>query len=248
MRPHIPFLDTAAMTWTEVQPGLMTKMLSRDGATGARTALNRIVPELNPPVPTKAHYHHTTEELLVVAGRMSFDSQVWLTPGGYVFHPAETVHGFKSAVTEDTQFLSRVGRDLDFNWVDHPKATKPYHVSVEPPRRAVTYLAEPDKLRWEPLAGALGKVERAELSRDPVTGEGSMFVRYAAEAATPQVMGLLAYEEMFVLDGALATDDGRLFQAGCYAFWPPGGTPRPQLTALKPTVAYVNVGGWMERR
>jgi hypothetical protein len=51
---------------------------------------------------------------------MSFDRRVWLHRGSYVYHPAETVHGFRSTVPVETQYLSRIGRDLDFNYVDQP--------------------------------------------------------------------------------------------------------------------------------
>lgn len=246
MRPHIPFLDTNSMTWTQMAPGLLQKMLSRDGETGARTALNRLIPAPDTQVPGKPHFHHTTEEILVVTGCMSFDSETWLTPGSYVFHPVETVHGFKSAVKEDTQFLSRVGRDLDFNWVDTPKQRKPYYVSEAPPSRSVAYMAEPQLLKWEPEPKANGRIERAVLSRDPKSGEGSMFVRFTPGASIPAAVSLPAYQEIFVLEGELNTEDGRVFAQGCYAFWPPHNTPRPKLTATKQSVAYVSVGGWLE--
>lgn len=246
MRPHIPFLDTNAMPWAQLGPGLFSKMLSRDGETGARTALNRLVPAPDAAVPGRPHYHHTTEELLVVTGCMSFDSETWLASGSYVYHPAETVHGFKSAVREETQFLSRVGRDLDFNWVDLPKARKPYYVSKEPPARTVAYVPEPQLLSWTPEPNSGGKVERAVLSRDPASGEGSMFVRYAAGASTAGRPSLPVYQEIFVLDGELATGDGRLFKSGCYGFWPPSSTTRPALTARRQTLAYVNLGGWID--
>jgi quercetin dioxygenase-like cupin family protein len=245
MRRHIPFLDTNAMPWAQLAPGLFSKMLSRDGESGARTALNRLVPAPDTSIPGKPHYHHTTEELLVVTGCMSFDSETWLTPGSYVFHPSETVHGFKSAVREETQFLSRVGRDLDFNWVEQPKQRRPYYVSPTPPHRTVTYIPEPQLLSWEPEPKAKGRVERAILSRDPTSGEGSMFMRYAPGASTPHLVSLPVYQELFVLDGELATEDGRSFGVGCYAFWPPTVTPRPELTARRQSLAYVNLGGWI---
>jgi quercetin dioxygenase-like cupin family protein len=246
MRPHIPYLDTNAMGWTQMAPGLFQKMLSRDGETGARTALNRLVPAPDTQVPGKPHFHHTTEELLIVSGCMSFDSETWLTPGSYVFHPSQTVHGFKSAVREETQFLSRVGRDLDFNWVESPKQRRPYYVSASPPDRAVTYIPEPQLVKWSDEPKAVGKVERALLSRDPKTGEGSMFLRFAPGAALPAMASLPAYQEMFVLEGELRTEDGRVFGPGCYSFWPPVATPRPKLTAARQSVAYINVGGWID--
>ena len=246
IRPHIPFLDSNAMPWTQLAPGLYSKMLSRDGESGARTALNRLVPAPDTPVPSKAHFHHTNEELLIVSGCMSFDSETWLTPGSYVFHPSQTVHGFKSAVREETQFLSRVGRNLDFNWVDHPLQRKPYYVSASPPARTVTYIPEPQMLTWQPEPKAQGKVERAVLSRDPQTGEGSMFLRFAPGALTNAAANLRSFQEMFILDGDLVTGDGRVFRQGCYAFWPAINTPKPSLSARQSSLIYLNVGGWVE--
>jgi quercetin dioxygenase-like cupin family protein len=178
---------------------------------------------------------------------MSFDSETWLTPGSYVFHPSQTVHGFKSAVREETQFLSRVGRDLDFNWVDHPLQRKPYYVSATPPARTVTYIPEPQLLTWLPEPKAQGRVERATLSRDPQSGEGSMFVRFAPGSSIPATASLPAYLEIFVLEGELAAGDGRVFRQGCYAFWPAASTSVPPLTAMRQSLAYVNLGGWIDK-
>ena len=103
MREPVPFLDTKAMDWTQSGlPGIYSILLSRDPETGERKALNRLVPADGMKPPGAAHYHHTTEELLIVKGRMSFDGKVWLTPQSYCFHPPETVHGIKSAVPEES--------------------------------------------------------------------------------------------------------------------------------------------------
>ena len=70
MREPVPFLDTKAMEWDQPgPPGLYSKLLSRDPATGERTALNRLVPEdgMNPP--GKAHFHHTTEDTGIALGQ-----------------------------------------------------------------------------------------------------------------------------------------------------------------------------------
>src|ERR1700722_9009623 len=118
MRPKIEALDVDAMAWEPLgAAGGYTKLLNRDPETGARTALQRICPQEGYQVPQVAHFHNTYEEILGVRGLFSFDSRRWITPGSYVFHAPRTVHGFKSALREESWFLSRVGQPLDFNFV-----------------------------------------------------------------------------------------------------------------------------------
>lgn len=239
MRDPVPFLDTAAMPWAKPgPPGIYSKLLSRDPETGERTALNRLVPEdgMNPP--GAAHYHHTTEELLIVKGRMSFDSQVWLTPQSYCFHPPETVHGFKSAVPEESWFLSRVGRELDFNFVDEPSQLSPYYVCEQPPARGVAYHADPGNGVWEQVENAT----RFVLSLNPETGEGSVLLRTSPGwSSGPDGESLSRFEELYVLEGTLSCSDGNTYTEGCYSFDPPGAHRR-SLTCTNPATIYFTVG------
>ncbi len=239
MRDPVPFLDTKAMEWDQPSPpGLYSKLLSRDPETGERTALNRLVPDDGMTPPGKVHYHHTTEELLIVKGRMSFDSKVWLTPQSYCFHPPETVHGFKSAVPEESWFLSRIGRELDFNFVEDPKQLSPYYVCYEPPARGVAYHADPPGGAWEPVENA----ERFVLSLHPETGEGSVLLRTKPGwASGDDGEPLSRFEEFYVMEGALACSDGHIYDEGCYQFEPPG-TPRRQLTCVDLALIYLTVG------
>lgn len=239
MRDPVPFLDTKAMPWNQPgPPGMYSKLLSLDPETGERTALNRLVPEDGMTPPGKPHYHHTTEELLIVKGRMSFDSKVWLTPQSYCFHPPETVHGFKSAVPEESWFLSRIGQELDFNFVEEPKQSSPYYVCEEPPARSVAYHADPPRETWEFMENA----ERFVLSLHPETGEGSVLLRIkqgwcSGEDAEP----LSRFEEFYVLDGVLNCSDGQTYDEGCYQFERPG-TSRRQLTCSNSALIYLTVG------
>lgn len=239
MRETIAFLDTKAMPWDQPgPPGMYSKLLSRDPATGERTALNRLVPEEGMNPPGKAHYHHTTEELLIVKGRMSFDSHVWLTPQSYCFHPPETVHGFKSAVPEESWFLSRIGRELDFNFVEEPEQLSPYYVCDPPPARAVAYHADPLEQDWDEISNG----QQFVLSLDPHTGEGSVLLRAGPGWSSGQDgEPLPTFEEMYVLDGALACSDGQVYSEGCYRFEPPG-TPRRALTCPESALVYLTVG------
>lgn len=239
MRKTVSFLDTKAMAWEQPgPPGMYAKLLSRDPETGERTALNRLVPEEGMNPPGKAHFHHTTEELLIVKGRMSFDSQVWLTPQSYCFHPPETVHGFKSAVPEESWFLSRIGRELDFNFVEEPDQLSPYYVSETPPARAVAYHADPLEQEWDNVPNG----QQFVLSLDPNTGEGSVLLRTGPGwSSGHDGEPLQRFEEMYVLDGALDCSDGQVYDEGCYRFEPPG-TPRRALTCPETALIYLTVG------
>ena len=239
MREPVPFLDTKAMEWVKPgPPGIYSKLLSRDPATGERTALNRLMPEdgMNPPA--VAHYHHTTEELLIIKGCMSFDSKVWRPPHSYCFHPPETVHGFKSSVPEESWFLSRIGQELDFNFVEEPAEFSPYYVSDEPPLRTVVYHSDPCSGDWEELQNS----ERYILSIDPENGEGSVLLRTKPGwSSGVDGVSLPRFEEIYVLEGALECSDGQTYDEGCYCFEPPG-MPRRQLTCNVSALIYLTIG------
>jgi hypothetical protein len=248
MRPAIERLDVSAMPWTPLgRPGLYSKLLSRDPDTGARTALQRMVPEEGLQPPSVAHFHRTYEEILGVRGMFTFDCKRWVKPWSYVFHPPGTVHGFKSRVPQESWFLSRVGRDLDVTQVPEPDGDDPYYVDVVPDR-AVALVANPDTERdWTNPSwnrGALA-VREAVLSRDPHTGEGSALVQFPA--GWSQIGGdwtMAVYLEVFVLSGALQIGPVTLGELD-YSFTPPG-VVRGELSSPGGALAYVNFGGPIE--
>jgi hypothetical protein len=245
MRPHIPLMDAMALPWKALgPPGLHSRLLSRDPETGARTALQCMRPQEGYVAPAVAHFHHTYEELLVVHGRLSFDSVHWLVPRSYCFHPPETVHGFKSAVPEESWFLSRVGRDLDVNLVPAPVQTSPYYVCAEPPRRGVVASPEPEReFGWHgvELGASRLAAEICVLSRDPQGGEGSVLLRLPAGANCTARAPLDSYVEFFVLEGGLRADSGDVIGLGGYGFLPPGVQFAPW-TARDGAVLYVTSG------
>lgn len=242
MRPLIEALDVDAMEWRPLgPPGLYSKLLSRDEATGARTALQRLCPADHYEPPRTAHFHTTYEEILGVSGLFSFDSRLWVRPGSYVFHPPRTVHGFKSAIQAESTFLSRVGRDLDFNLIHEPAADDLYVVEGEaPPRVPVAYADAAAAIGWR--AGALlgAGVEVSLLSQDPESGEGSALVRlpdgWRGTAAT-----LETYLEFFVVEGGVGIGTAPEAARRDYFFYPPGSAV-PALAALPGTRLYVNFG------
>jgi len=243
MRPRIEGLDVETVEWKPLgPPGLYSRLLSRDPETGARTALQRLCPQDAYEAPKVAHFHTTYEEILGVAGLFTFDSRTWIRPGSYVFHPPLTVHGFKSAVKEESWFLSRVGRDLDVNLVHEPREQDLYVVEGPTPLRAPAACGEPLKAiaaERRPLLGA--EAEWRLLSRDPATGEGSALVKVppgwrSAPASLP------VYLEMFTLEGGLSVDGAAPPAGHGYSFYPPG-SPISALTAPGEALIYVNFGG-----
>ena len=245
MRPLIPWLDTNKISATNPAPGIYSKILSRDDASGARTALQRLVPQdglVNQPT---AHYHSTFEEILVVDGMMSFDSRTWLHRAAYCFHPPQTVHGFRSTVPVETVFLSRVGQDLDFNYIETPKDDFPYSVADTHDERGLALVPCPFGQRWDDLCDGRGTRygRRFVLSRNSQTGEGSELRRYLAgqgEPSTPE-QPLTQCLELYVLEGRLLTGEGREFGPGCYACLPPGN-PRPRFECVEDALLYLSLG------
>jgi hypothetical protein len=242
MRPRIEALDVDAMEWKPLgPPGLYSRLLSRDPDTGARTALQRLCMAENYEPPKTAHFHTTYEEILGVSGLFSFDSRLWVRPGSYVFHPPRTVHGFKSAIQQESTFLSRVGRDLDFNLIHEPEHDDLYVVEGDaPPRVPVAYADAVAQVgaRAGMLLGGAGEVTL--LSQDPVTGEGSALVRLAdgwrgAETVLP------TYLELFVVEGGLGIGEAPAAPRRDYFFYPPGDAI-PALAARAGTLLYVNFG------
>ncbi len=242
MRPRIEALDVDAMDWAPLGPaGLYSKLLSRDTETGARTALQRLCPVDGYEPPKVAHYHHTYEEILGVEGDFSFDSRLWVKPGTYVFHPPMTVHGFKSAIRAESLFLSRVGRDLDFNFVPEPAQTDLYTVEGASPPRTPVAMRDPVADKGWAAGAFLGDAAQiCVLSTEPETGEGSALVKLPAGWAS-HTHSLLTYVEMFVMEGGIAVDGGATGPRHAYFFYPPADGISP-LTTAGETLLYVNFG------
>jgi len=231
MRPHIPHLDTAAMDWATPIPGLYSKILSVDPDTGARTAMQRLVPEEGYTAPTVPHYHHSAEEILVLGGKLSFDSKTYLGANGYCFHPPEAVHGFKSDVPQETVFLSRHSKKMCTHEVPEPAKREYYPLNGTMPDRAWAALPDAAANEWHDDVRLLGEDSR---------GEGSRLMRF--DGANPNIgVPAVFYEELFVLDGSLTTVDGTTFDKGAYAFCPPGSA-RPDFASAAKALVYVNYG------
>jgi quercetin dioxygenase-like cupin family protein len=224
MRAYIPALDTGAMPWNPgTLPGTFAKLLNKDPETGSSTAMVLFAKDAALP-PGKPHYHYVDEEILVTGGALTFDHRIWLPANGYCYHPVGTVHGFHSGFDGEVTIFSRSnGGDTtkDFmNYIEgEPVKTEWYPALGDGPKRVPQYIAD-----HRALGETMGKdgAFRTVLSRNPETGEGSMFLRLPAgwtSAAPASPFGF--YREMLVMDGAVTATDGNRLGTGFYAFIPP---------------------------
>ncbi len=245
MRPLTEILDVDALEWQPLgPPGLYSKMLNRDPESGARTALQRMVPADGYQAPSVAHYHTTYEEIIGIKGRFTFDSKRWIQPLSYVFHPPLCVHGFKSVVPEESWFLSRVEHDLDFTFVEQPANSDIYPVNGVQPTRGIQALVDPfaergaSPVKW---ADSEVPVEWCALSAHPKTGEGSALVRIPS-GWRANVAGAVQhkYLEIFVLEGALEVD-GASMRRHFYTYRPEGTLPRV-ISSAAGALIYMNFG------
>jgi hypothetical protein len=240
-RPYIAHINISEIEPTSRAPGRFSYMLSRDSDTTARTAVQRVVPTGDFKAEPMAHYHHTTEEILVLKGLMSFDSKVWLAPMSYVFHPAQFVHGFASALPVETLYISRVGADLDFNYVPEPASQAPYFVGTAAQGRDLVYAPNALGGPWEPLPPPSPKHNSnwlQVLSYDAATGEGTALVRLVAGNVATRVESDVE-RELFLLEGEMTDEDGVLFTQYSYGCWPPH-TTLPRFDSQKGALMYLH--------
>jgi hypothetical protein len=246
MRPRTVALDVEGMEWKPLGPaGLYSRLLSRDPDTGARTALQRMNPDEGYQPPSVAHFHTTYEEILGVRGWFSFDQRTWVRPYSYVFHPPRTVHGFASAVPQDSWFLSRIGHDLDVNLVHEPAETDLYVIEGDVPPRVPRAMGEPlTELGFteRTIPGGSAPIGWCALSADPETGEGSSLVRLPA-GWRYESAGLEGYLEIFTTEGSLLPEGREAPESArmTYYFYPPN-EPIGPLVAHDDVLAYVNFG------
>ncbi|MEJ0023383.1 MAG: cupin domain-containing protein [Alphaproteobacteria bacterium] len=244
MRAHVPFLDTNKMEWGPgSREGVFTKILSFDPEVGARTALQCIDPARGYVSPKQQHYHDGDEEIFVLKGKFSFDQKNWLGALSYCFHPARTVHGFKSKTLEQSWFISRQRRPVTFDYADEPRNMKPYNLDGVEPARGVAVILDPLKDQWTDVRNEAGEVvlRRFILSRDPVTGEGAMLVRLMPGWESRHGDHFHSvYEETFHIEGETERRMVRCSGRGVYSFKPPF-TVQSKLRSPKGALVYINL-------
>lgn len=234
--------DVALIPWRPIVAGLHARSLHVDPATGARVALIRMAPDEGYSAPQVAHYHETYEEIVGLRGRFTFDSETWLEQGGYVLHPAGTVHGFASQVVADTVTLSRVGPGHKAILVPEPAHRTMYAAPGFAPTRKAAAMAQPLATVPPTLGRLLGAPADWHILAEMGEGlGGAAFVALPAHWRAPG--GVLDTDmEIFVLTGILEIagepvggPDGGFARA-------PRGTRWPALSTAEPCLLFVAQG------
>lgn len=234
MRHHIPHLDTSSVPWNSPRPGTSAKLLSLNESKPGSTVLLCLDPENGYEDQPSPHYHEGLEELLILSGLLSFDSRTWLHRGGYVFHPPQFVHGFKSRVAERTIMLARTEGSFESHFIPREEAldTYPYFIGDKPTSRPLAMVASPWAFPFEPIESAAGKIKLYTYSKDTSTSAVTELREYSegAQEHPPAPVEAGMVEEIFVLSGELTNANGQVFKEGDFACFP-AGTQRPAFTA-----------------
>ena len=240
MRHHIEHLSSTKMQWKKLSAGVYVKMLNHNMQSGERTGLFHFVPEEGAAPPNISHYHSISEELFILDGRMTFDHQTWLGKYAYVYHPPFLVHGFNSSIPVPTTFIGRSNNDLDFNYPDNSKASKPYYIQGKPAPRGLAHLNFRPETEWEPLLSPVGQEigQQNILSQDPRTKEGSKLIRFHKGSKFPErPQGYEFCNEGFILEGRVEAEDGTVWEKGDYWHRHPGKRVQ-RLEILKQTLVF----------
>jgi hypothetical protein len=185
-------------------PGVYSKIFSIDPDTGARTAMQRLVPAEGYTTPTVPHYHHSAKEILLLWGKLSFGRKTYLGANGYCFHPPKTVLGFKSDMPKGTTFLLRHSKTMCTHAVPEPAKHKYYALNGTMPDRSWTVLPDATANDWQGDVITLG---------EDSWGEGSRLMRFDGANTDLAVLDDL-YEELFVLNGSLSSAEGVILRKG----------------------------------
>jgi hypothetical protein len=206
------------MPWNAVAPGRFLKLLSADPDSGAATGIS-----LNDPHATgfqaqpRAHYHFADEEILCLGGRFTFDGDNWLGRYSYLFHPAGLVHGHRSVVPEPYTMISRASGRLTWTYLDKPAEPQPYMLPNFAPSRQYALHVDPKVATWRPAGLAGSDASEMPLGDQPHDNARSLLLRLPARwSGVLDLYRPAAGMELLVLEGAIKTDDGRDFRAGCY--------------------------------
>jgi len=236
MRQHIPHLDTSSVPWNSPRPGTSAKLLSINEDKPGSTVLLCLDPATGYEDQPSPHYHEGLEELLVLSGRMSFDSRMWLHRGGYVFHPPQYVHGFESRVAERTIMLARTEGAFESHFISREEVIDdyPYFIGDTPSSQALAMVPSPWAFPFKPIKTAEGKIRQFTYSQDDTTSTVTELREFAegAQEIEPGPVADGMVEEIFILSGELVDATGQVFKEGDFACFP-AGTQRAALTAVK---------------
>lgn len=222
------------MPWNSTRPGTSAKLLSVNEGKPAATVLLCFDPQDGYEDQPNPHYHEGLEELLILDGKLSFDSKTWLHRGGYVYHPPFFVHGFASRVATRTTILARSEGPIETKFIskDSAEDTYPYQLCDTVSAGALSIVPSPWAFRFDPVDAEVGEIRQYTYSAHADTGAITQLREFAAQAKerTPGIVPDRMAEEVFVLSGELTDETGQVFSEGDFACFP-AGTRRPALTA-----------------
>lgn len=207
-------LDTAAMPWDEQPSGLRIKLLhtyrdgdeAGEGERGARTMILQSPPRAAGA--SKPHRHNCSEEVFNLGPRMQFDEGQALATGGFMLHPAGSVHGANIDLPQGYRLLVHTPTKA----VVEPVATDNMHSSQ---RTQPVIIADPSHYLWQRHEGALESAAiMAPLSWNRSSGTGSYLVQVSSGGVCDLSDGERAME-VFLLRGTLDFADwGRIGPEG----------------------------------
>jgi len=236
-RPHTDFIQSQVapgrvLGANNSQPGVEGSALSYDaGGTRAVTVLFRYPPGW---LFDRPHYVNSDQEFLVLEGRVEFDGIVYES-GDYAYLPAGQHHRSMSSPSGATLLNFYEGEHLA-KYEETPAGLyEPGKLIERRASRAMPWTSVKD-------AGlaALGRNVRSRVLRsDPTTGEGTWLVKVDADGAAAHPLlrptaTHAAVEEMYVLEGRIASPRGTLSSGG-YVWRAPGVARGPYGT----TTGYV---------
>lgn len=220
-RPHIEFIQAQCLPWRRIGPGLARpdaeyKLLSRDPATGACTALMRYPPGWSREGP---EHILADEEFYILDGDLAMDERIY-TADCYAFLPAgwtrRSMHSQSGCVLlafydREPQLVGSPGDGL-----------------AEHSARAIPWL-DAAAIPWDmtlndPNLRHLG-IGRKNLRTDPESGERTFLSLILPQAKPPAGKGPQemhpVVEEAYVIAGSLTGPHGTM-HPGAYFWRPPG--------------------------
>jgi quercetin dioxygenase-like cupin family protein len=210
----------AEMDWEPLGThGLRRKLLSRDPATGATTALVDI------PVGWRgggvAHFHHAFEEVFMLAGAVTVGGSHYWRAGDYFYRPAEVVHGHDEKSPEGARALIRADGPLELLLVHEPAEPDEYSLGeIIDPRGHVLHVTTSEVMaQADPDFPAAWRVK--PLSTDSVSGARTVMIEVPAGWTADGTSLRNAAWEAAVLHGSLNSREAR-FEAGDFATGPSG--------------------------
>jgi hypothetical protein len=231
MHDPAKFVDVDQLESKQIKPGIFATKLRHDPVSQSSTSFIRISPADGYEDQPCAHFHHATEEIFILSGKLTFDSRTILRRGGYVYHPSEFVHGSKSKVFCESHFISRTSAPLDFNMIEQPLSSTPYFIGATYPDRDLSMISDAFDRPWVTRMGRHPDQIWRELvlSACALTDECTklMEIESGVDLSTSLFGEAGQATEIFLVSGKISDRNGKDFSTHSYAHF-----------ALEPDMSY----------